>query len=64
MKNLQAGQCFYCNNDEDSDPVVVGAKVLGPDCLTPDAQLGGLGQMTDLWLGLPICASLKCCCED
>lgn len=31
--------------------VVVGAKVLGLDCLTPDARLGGLGQMTDLWLG-------------
>lgn len=54
MEDQQAGQCFRYDNGDDSDPVVVGAKVLGLDCLTPDAQLGGLGQMTDLWLGLPI----------
>lgn len=54
MEDQQAGQCFVMIMVTDSDPVVVGAKVLGLDCLTPDAQLGGLGQMTDLWLGLPI----------
>lgn len=45
------------------------AKVVELDCLTPHAhttayQLGGLGRMTDLLLGLLICASLKSCCED
>ena len=46
MKDQQAGPRFRYNNDDDSDPVVVRAKVLGLDCLTPDAQLGDLGQMT------------------
>lgn len=47
VKDQQAGQRFRYNNDDDSDPVVVRAKVLGLDCLTPDAQLGDLGQMTE-----------------
>ena len=49
VKDRQAGQHFHYNTDEDSDPVVVRAKVLGLDCLTPDAQLGDLGQMTETY---------------